>query len=126
MLYKLSDRLRIMIVMTSIADLLGVQWNGANGGAQYSLHPHAAKQATMKGFDHNAVLAAANDPAHTYPNGRYQGQMRHIRDGIVAVVDPSRSQVVTVYQDQEKTALRADQKDADARAYGRKNFGIRS
>ena len=106
--------------MTSIADLLGVQWNGANGGSQYSLAPHAAKQATMKGFDHSAVLAAANSPVHTYPNGRFPGQMRHVKDGIVAVVDPSRGHIVTVYQDQKETALRADQQDADAQKYGRR------
>lgn len=106
--------------MASIADLLGVQWQGANGGSQYSLHPHAAKQASMKGFAHSEVLAAANDPAHTYPNGRYAGQMRHIRNGIVAVVDPLRKQVVTVYEDQRETTLRPDQKDKDAVEYGKR------
>lgn len=103
--------------MTSIANLLGVQWSGANEASGYSLHPHAAKQANIKGFAHSDVLAAANDPHHTYPNGRYEGQMRHIRNGIVAVVDPSRQQVVTVYQDQKETAPRVDQTDSDARMY---------
>lgn len=109
--------------MASIADLLGVQWSGANGGSQYTLHPHAAKQATMKGFAHSDVLAAANNPAHSYPNGRYEGQMRHIRNGIVAVVDPGRQRVVTVYEDQRETALRPDQKDQDAVAYGNRARG---
>lgn len=104
--------------MTSIAELLGVQWSGS--GEQYSLHPHAAKQASMKGFDQSAVLAAANSPSHTYPNGRYPGQMRHVKDGIVAVVDPKRRQVVTVYQDQTETALRSDQRDLDAVSYGKR------
>jgi hypothetical protein len=109
--------------MASIASLLGVQWDGlADGGStgEYTLHPHAARQATEKGFDHSAVLNAANDPAHAYPNGRYPDQKRHVRDGIVAVVDPGRKQVITVYEDQTETALRPDQKDADARAYGRR------
>ena len=105
--------------MSSIADLLGVQWTGANGAGSYSLNPHAARQATTKGFDHDSVLAAANNPRHTYENGRYPGQKRHVRDGIVAVVDPARSEVVTVYKDQEQTAPRADQKDGDAKRYAR-------
>ena len=104
--------------MTSIADLLGVDWSGA--GETYSLHPHAAKQAREKGFDLDAVLSAANQPAHTYPNGRYAGQMRHVRAGIVAVVDPKRRLVITVYTDQRETALRTDQHDRDAIAYGRR------
>lgn len=104
--------------MASIADLLGVQWN--QGGGDYTLNPHAAKQAAMKGIPHEDVLAAANSPAHTYENRRYPGQMRHIKDGLVAVVDPSRRQVVTVYKDQEETALRPDQTDRDAQAYGRR------
>lgn len=106
--------------MASIADLLGVQW-GDSGQGQYSLHPHAERQAREKGFARADVLAAANDPHHTYPNGRYPGQMRHVRNGLVAVVDPSRSLVVTTYRDQEKTALRPDQTDADARRYGSRN-----
>lgn len=107
-----------IISMASIADLLGVQW--AAPTADYSLHPHAARQATSKGIAHEDVLAAANAPSHTYENRRFPGQMRHIKDGLVAVVDPSRRQIVTVYKDQEETALRPDQKDSDALAYGRK------
>lgn len=105
--------------MASIADLLGVQWAGGTPG-EYQLHPHAARQATSKGFDHAAVLDAANSPSHAYPNGKYPGQMRHIKNGIVAVVDPAERKVVTVYEDQRQTALRPDQKDRDARAYGRR------
>lgn len=105
--------------MASIADLLGVQWNDANGGGGFRLNTHSAKQATMKGFAHEDVLAAANNPSHTYPNGRYPGQVRHVRNGLVAVVDPKRGEVVTVYKDQEKTALRADQKHPDAIRYAK-------
>lgn len=104
--------------MTSIADLLGVDWAGA--GESYSLHPHAAKQIVAKGFDLSAVLSAANQPSHTYPNGRYAGQVRHVRAGIVAVVDPRRRIIITVYADQCETALRPDQRDRDALAYGRR------
>lgn len=106
--------------MASIADLLGVQWDSPGDGGQYGLHPHAAKQATTKGFDHAAVLRAANDPHHTYDNGRYAGQKRHIRDGIVAVVDTQKKHVITVYEDQRETAPRADQKDHDAQRYAQR------
>ena len=106
--------------MASIADLLGVQWNSPGEGGQYGLHPHAARQATMKGFDHAAVLRAANDPQHTSDNRRYPGQKRHVRDGIVAVVDPAKGHVVTVYEDQRETAPRADQKDRDAQRYAQR------
>jgi hypothetical protein len=114
---------RAVTAVASVAELLGVQWDHAATGGDsgtYRLHPHAARQATEKGFDHSAVLDAANDPAHSYPNGRYPGQMRHIKNGIVAVVDPAKQHVITVYEDRTETALRPDQKDADAQAYGRK------
>lgn len=106
--------------MASIADLLGVQWQGSDAG-EYRLNPHAVKQAKSKGFHPDHVLAAANDPQHTSDNGRYPGQRRHVRNGIVAVVDPARKQVVTVYEDQKETAPRADQIDRDAKRY-RANF----
>lgn len=73
----------------------------------------------MKGFAHSDVLDAANNPAHTYPNGRYEGQMRHVKNGIVAVVEPDSKTVRTVYADQVETDLRPDQKDDDALAYSR-------
>lgn len=110
--------------MASIADLLGVQWNGANSVGSYRLSPHAAKQATMKGFHPNSVLEAAENPEHTSPNGRYEGQFRHVRNGIVAVVDPNRQEVVTTYKHNVETNLRADQTDRDAKRYER-NRGSR-
>lgn len=105
--------------MPSIADMLGVQWNRGEGDGEYHLHPHATKQATLKGINPAHVLHAANDPKHTYDNGRYPGQKRHVRDGIVAVVDPARKEVLTVYKDQEETAIRPDQTDKDARRYAK-------
>jgi len=82
---------------------------------------HAARQAAMKGFDPAAIYRAANFPAITYENGRFPGQWRHIRDGVVAVVDPENSTIITVYQNVIETALRADQTDADALRYGRQS-----
>lgn len=105
--------------MASIADLLGVQWSSDQGNGDYRLNPHAVRQTREKGFDPNHVLEAANNPGHAYPNGRYEGQMRHVKNGIVAVVDPSRREVITVYKDQEKTAPRKDQTDSDARRYAK-------
>lgn len=86
----------------------------------YSLHPHAARQATSKGWSHSEVLEAANAPHTTYENRRYPGQMRHIRGDLVAIVDPERKQVVTVYKNITETDLRPDQRDADAQRYGRR------
>lgn len=84
----------------------------------FTLSGHAAQQARAKGWSHSDVLAAANDPHTTYENGRYPGQMRHIRNDLVAVVHPESKTVVTVYQNVTETDLRPDQKDADARRYG--------
>lgn len=76
---------------------------------RYALSPHAARQAAAKGITPAALLAAANDPACTYPSGRYPGQERHTRDGIVAICDPASMQVVTVYLDVVVTERRPDQ-----------------
>lgn len=81
---------------------------------------HAEAQAKAKGFDMTAVIRAAVSPSITYANGRYEGQMRHIRDGIVAVVDTRSRTIVTVYANVTETALRADQTDADALRYGKR------
>ena len=89
---------------------------------EFSMRTHAMKQADLKGFAHKDVLQAANDPQTTYPNGRYPGQMRHIRNNIVAVVDPSKGHVVTVYENIKETALRPDQTDADAQRYAKNNI----
>lgn len=105
--------------MATIADLLGVSLDASDEG-EYRLGNHARRQSALKGFDISDVLLAANQPLHTYPNGRYPGQQRHVRNGIVAVVDPGDRVVVTVYEDQRETALRSYQRDADARAYGRR------
>lgn len=85
---------------------------------QYRLSRHAAQQADAKGFDLDAIFRAANSPSVTYENGRFPGQWRHIRDGIVAVVDPATGVIITIYRNVVETALRADQTDADARRYG--------
>lgn len=84
----------------------------------YTLGGHAAQQARLKGWTEDQVLQAANDPHTTYDNGRYEGQRRHIRDDIVAVVHPDSQKVVTVYQNVTETDLRPDQTDADAQRYG--------
>lgn len=84
----------------------------------YTLHPHAARQATAKGFSHADVLDAANRPSVSYDNGRYPGQKRHIKNGIVAVVEPHTRTVRTVYANVKETDLRPDQKDCDAQRYG--------
>lgn len=100
--------------MASIADLLGVQWEAAPAKQNYRLSEHAKKQATTKGFDHAQILAAANNPTHTYDNNQkaYPGQKRHIRGDYVAVVDPAKGHVITSYLNVKDTELREDQKAA--------------
>jgi hypothetical protein len=99
--------------MASIADLLGIEWTPLTEpipAPVYRLGYHAQQQVRAKEFDRQAVLDAANNPSHTYENGRYAGQMRHIRGNICAVVDPATCEIVTVYANVEVTSLRTDQR----------------
>jgi len=91
----------------------------------YSIHPHAERQAKSKGFTLAAVLEAANNPSISYPSGRFPGQLRRIRDGIVAVCDPMTWVVVTVYENVVETSVRADQTDRDAQRYAQSHRVIR-
>ena len=95
---------------------------GAAGGG-FTLSGHAAQQARAKGWTEDQVLDAAHNPSVTYANGRYEGQMRHIKDDLVAVVHPASRKVVTVYQNVTETDLRPDQTDADARRYSARRMG---
>lgn len=73
-----------------------------------TLTRHARQQARLKRFDLEDVYAAAERPTVTYAHTR-EGQHRHIRNGLVAVVDRADQRVITVYRDVEVTPLRADQ-----------------
>lgn len=69
-----------------------------------------------------SVMAAADDPTVTYAvtdkkNAGRNRQTRHIRDGIVAVVDEAAGKIITFYADVEETDLRPDQTDAEAQRY---------
>lgn len=75
----------------------------------YRLTAHAKRQATLKGVAWDFLLDVANDPTVSYPNGRFPWQMRHIKGDWVAVVDPAKHIVITVYKNVEETPLRADQ-----------------
>lgn len=86
----------------------------------FTLSAHAIKQANEKGFPVAAVLDAAARPSITYDNGRFPGQRRHIANGIVAVVDPVREVVITVYANVIETDVREDQKDRDAQRYAKR------
>ena len=83
----------------------------------YQASAHALVQASQKGFTPAEVLAAADNPQISYDNGRFPGQRRHIRNGLVAVVDPARQIVVTIYENVKETEVRADQTDKDAQRY---------
>lgn len=101
--------------MSSVADLLGIVWDGA-GARRHTLSVHARRQCAAKGISERDVLAAADSPAHSYPNGRVPGQMRHVRGGVCAVVDPATLLVVTVYANVVETDLREDQRVGDGAA----------
>lgn len=73
-----------------------------------TLTRHAGVQAMKKGIAFDAVLRAANEPTVTYEH-RIEGQHRHIRGGIVAVVDRDTEKVITVYANIVATPLRQDQ-----------------
>jgi len=83
----------------------------------YQASAHALVQASQKGFAPAEVLAAADNPQISYDNGRFPGQRRHIRNGLVAVVDPARQIVVTIYEHKVETDVRPDQTDKDALRY---------
>jgi len=93
--------------------MLGITWDGVPAGP-YRLQPHAVKMAASKGFTREQVLEAANTPSHTYANGRYPGQFRHIKGSVCAVVNPATKSVITVYLNTLETEVRPDQKDPDA------------
>lgn len=102
-----TEILSRMIGMTAASD----------GGPLYTPTSHVSHQSALKGFSLIAVLKAANDPFHTYDNGRVVGQRRHVRGNIVAVVDPQARKVITAYANVVETDLRKDQTDADAQEY---------
>lgn len=94
--------------MASIADLLGVQWEGNTPAPQnFTLSKHAK----TKGFDHAQMLAAAHDPGHSYTNplDSTQEVRVHKDHSIAVVVDPKARRVITAYKNVEKTELRPDQ-----------------
>jgi hypothetical protein len=94
-----------------------------DGSGRYTLSGHAAQQATAKGWSHDEIADAANNPSITYDNGRFSGQKRHVKGDIVAVVHPGSRKVVTVYQNVKETDLRPDQTDHDARRYNARRMG---
>jgi 3-deoxy-D-arabino-heptulosonate 7-phosphate (DAHP) synthase class II len=104
--------------MTTIAASLGITWDQPSTPSTYRLTRHAKDQARLKGWSEAQILRVAENPLHTYPSLRVPGQARHIRDNIVAVVDPSTHKVVTVYADRVETDLRHDQTDRDSLQYG--------
>lgn len=90
----------------------------------YRLSFHAKKKAREQNIPEAAILASANHPTVTYENGRFPGQWRHVRDGLVATVDPEKQTIVTFYQNVVETPLRSDQTDAAALAYAQRDKQI--
>lgn len=74
-------------------------------------------QAALKGYTTEQVVRVIDNPTITYENRRYPGQFRHIRDGLVVCVDPTRRVAITLYADRIETPQRPDQTDHDARKH---------
>lgn len=72
---------------------------------------HAKQQAANKGFTLEQVFLAHTDPDICYPStqSRFPNQQRHVRDGLVVVVDATRNMAVTIYENVVETPLRPDQ-----------------
>lgn len=118
--------------MASIAEMLGVQWDAApqtkTGSTGYRLSNHAATTvAQTKGYDHAQMLAAANDPGHSYANPLDSRQMVHIHKdhSIAVVVDPKAMKVITAYDNVKETALRPDQVARGAQKGQGRRGGVR-
>lgn len=73
---------------------------------------HAKDQAVAKGWSPKAVYLAAVDPDVRYPSRNHPGQVRCIRGDLVAIVDPDRETVITVYLNITRTPRRPDQQAA--------------
>jgi hypothetical protein len=83
----------------------------------YVIRQHVLDQAALKGYTVEQVVRVIDDPTIRYENRRYPGQFRHIRDGLVVCVDPTRQVAITLYADRIETPQRPDQTDADARRH---------
>lgn len=69
---------------------------------------HAKEQAAAKGFSPRDVWLAHTDPDVAYPS-KEPNRVRHIRGGIVVVIDPRDNTAITVHANIIETPLREDQ-----------------
>lgn len=98
---------------------------------KFVLSTHAYNKINGDAALATAVLDAADNPAVSYGvtnqrNTSGKRQERHIRNGIVAVVDPVAQKVITFYADVVETDLRDDQTDEAAQTYAAKREAAKS
>jgi hypothetical protein len=74
----------------------------------YFLSEHAKQQAQAKGWTEFQILVATRNPHIVYKCSE-PNQERHVRNGIVAVVNKLTGCVITCYADAIETPLRPDQ-----------------
>lgn len=82
---------------------------------------HANRTIEAKGISLDTVEAVWHNPEMTYPSHKHPGQHKRIGRGIVLCCEDGSGKVVTVFVNQTATPLRADQRDADAMAWAKKN-----
>lgn len=75
---------------------------------KYFIKGHALDKARDLGWTRQQIELVAERPSITYANSR-PGTMRHIRDGICAIVDPVALVVITVHPSTRETPIRPDQ-----------------
>lgn len=81
---------------------------------------HALRKMIDNGWTLEDVNAAVEMPSITYLNSR-PGTMRHIRNGLCAIVETATMTVITVHLSTVETAIRPDQMgDAAAVAFERR------
>lgn len=74
----------------------------------YFLSEHAKQQASAKGWTEFQILVVTRHPHLVYKCSEVN-QERHVRNGIVSVVNTLTGCVITCYADQVETPLRPDQ-----------------
>lgn len=86
----------------------------------FKMSRHCAEKVVSAGISADAISEAYSNPDTTYPSHRYPNQEKRIGAGLCLCVDRTTGVIVTVFQHKVETALRPDQTDRDALAYGRR------
>lgn len=92
---------------------------------QLTMTAHAARTIEEKGFSLDVVRDVWANPDTRYPSHRHPGQHKRCGQGYALACDDETGKIITVFVNQEVTALRSDQRnDKDAVAWAKRN-GLR-